>query len=300
MSIPTAYRLGTLVELEGEFFSDPGLTTHADPTTVVLSILDPAGTTTIPTVTRSSAGVYTYAWTPTLRGMHEIRWQGTGAIVAVDQEHIFVEPALDGGVDMCTVADVQLRFQTTDDPPGIIQAAITAASRTANQRYNREFTPQTTGQTRIFRMDSSVLVFPNDDLRTATAIVLDPNGSPTTLQATDYRLQPAGLSTLGTYTGLMVSQLISIVSGTSLAFGYAEVAITGDWGAFTTATVPEDLRNACVETVGSWLDRAVEQYASSIAGQDDDFQAAPDRFAGYAIPPSAHSVFSSYGRTTLR
>jgi hypothetical protein len=203
-------------------------------------------------------------------------------------------------VDLCTMDDVQLRFSTNDNPTGIIQAAITAASRTAIQRYNREFTPQTNGETRLFRMDSSVLVFPNDDLRSATSVVLDPNGSPSTLQATDYRLQPLGLSTLGTYTGLMVSQLISIVSGTSLAFGYAEVAITGNWGAFTTATVPEDIRNACVETVGSWLDRAVAQYASSIGTQGDDFQAAPDRFAGYAIPASAHSVFDSYGRTTLR
>jgi hypothetical protein len=297
---PNAYKLGTLVTLTGRFFSDAALATPADPGTVVLSILDPTGTTTLPLVTHAGTGVYTYAWTPTVRGMHEIRWQGTGAITSVDQEYVFIEPGLDTGVDMCTVADVQLRFGTTDDPPGIIQAAITAASRTANQRYHREFTPQTSGQTRTFRMDSSVLVFPDDDLRAASAVVLDPNGSPTTLQATDFRLQPAGLSTLGTYTGLMVSQLISIVSGTSLAFGYAEVAITGDWGAFSTATVPEDLRNACVETVGSWLDRAVAEYASSIATQGDDFQATPDRFAGYAIPPSAHSVFDSYSRMTLR
>lgn len=203
-------------------------------------------------------------------------------------------------VDLCVVADVQLRFGTADNPSGVIQAAVTAASRKILARYNREFTPLSTAQARLFRVNGYMVDFDNDDLRAVSSVVLDPNGSPSTLSAaTDYRLMPRNLSTLGTYTGIMLSQLIPLISGTTLGFGFAELQITGDWGCFQTSTVPEDIRDACVETVGSWLDRAVQEYGNAAAAGDPEF-AAPDRFAGYGIPSSAHNALAQYDRLSLR
>lgn len=204
-------------------------------------------------------------------------------------------------VDLCTIADVQLRFSTNDNPAGIIQAGITAASRKINSRYDRELTPQTAGATRTFRVNSNVVDLYPFDLRAVNGagVVLDPAGSPVSLAATDYRLTPRGTSGTGTYLGIQLSNFLALISGTSLAFGFAELAITGDWGCYTTATVPEDIRDACVETVGSWVDRAVAQYANAPTGGEDP-QARPDRFAGYGIPPSAHSVLCEYRRATFR
>lgn len=279
---------------------------------VGLEIYDPATSTAI--VPRFTAGIvetpagsaiyYAPAQTaPDTEGTYQLIWDSPASTVdAVEDLIVTYSLANPDPVDLCTVHDVQLRFSTSDDPAGIIQAAITAASRKVNQRYNRELTPQTNGEARIFRLNSNLLAFGTEDLRAAavSGVVLDPLGTPTVLDTTQFRLTPTEASSLGTYTGIRISNQIDLNGATARAFGYAELAITGDWGAFTTATVPEDIRDAAVETVGSWLDRAVAQYAGVQSQAESEFIATPDRFAGYSIPPTAHAVFSQYDRITLR
>lgn len=50
-----------------------------DPDVVTATVTLPDGTTTTPAVTRASAGVYTFSYTPTVDGLHRYVWAGTGA-----------------------------------------------------------------------------------------------------------------------------------------------------------------------------------------------------------------------------
>lgn len=204
-------------------------------------------------------------------------------------------------VDMCTIADVRAQgemqsTQTTSD--ALIQSLITAASRIIVTRYEREFTPQSSG-TRRFRVDSRVVTLSPFDLRAVTAVTLHPeSGSPQTLTMdTGYSLAPVnGSRVLGTFHTLRLASRLPLTSSYATAFGHALVAVTGDWGAFTTASVPDDLRRGCVLTVASWLDRAIADY--SLQG-DDGRGLRPGGFGGWPIPAAAHRIFQPYARMVV-
>ena len=57
--------------------------------TVVCTIYLPDNTNNSPSVTNGSTGNYSITYTPTIAGMHTIRWVATGTVVAAN-EHIFV------------------------------------------------------------------------------------------------------------------------------------------------------------------------------------------------------------------
>lgn len=204
-------------------------------------------------------------------------------------------------VDLCTIADVGVAFSLptpTDDQ--LVQTLITAASRAIMARYNREFTPQADAATRTYRVDNGIVDLVAHDLRAATTVTLDPNGTPKVLAAgTDYKLLPINGSSLGTFTHVALSRQLTVSSSTTTNFGFGELQILGNFGAFSTATVPEDIRRAAVETVGSWIDRAASQYASQPSLGDQSFAARPDRFSGWGIPATAHRILSQYERVVV-
>ena len=73
-----AYRLQTTVQTNS---------TNVTPTTITLSLIDPAGTTTAYTssqLTNSSTGVYYYDHTIALEGMHYYKWVTTGTGAGAD------------------------------------------------------------------------------------------------------------------------------------------------------------------------------------------------------------------------
>lgn len=286
-----AYRLGSMVTLTGRFFSDAAKTTPADPDTVVLSIRDPAGTITTPTATSSATGIWTYSWTPTLRGMHDVRWVGTGAVVSADQEAVFILEDFALGLDLTTVANVKaaitLNASTSD---GLIQDLITQASAAITARYQREFAAVSGTPTRRVKVTECLVRLAPYDLRSASSVVLNPeSSSPATLTAgTDYTLEPVAHTSLGTYTELRLSRTLSIDSTTRTNFGYALLDITGTWGA---AAIPADVARACIITVAAWLDRG----ADVIAGMDSTVR--PDGTTmspSWAIPFAAHSLLQKY------
>ncbi len=70
----------------------------ADPTTVTLTVTDPAGTATAYTyadaqITRSGAGVFYRNCSLTSAGSWHFRMVGTGAVAAVADGSLFVKPA---------------------------------------------------------------------------------------------------------------------------------------------------------------------------------------------------------------
>lgn len=126
---------------------------------------------------------------------------------------------------------------------------INSASRTITGYCEREFTP-TASATRRFKVDRSLVVdlLPYD-LRSATAVTLNPEASPVTLATpADYMLEPIP-SVFGTYQQIHLSQLLAVASTTLFRFGYALIDVTGAWG---FATVPADVERACLVTVDAW------------------------------------------------
>lgn len=292
-----AYRLGSLVTLTGRFYSDAAKTVLADPTTVVLTIRDPSGVvTTASPLVNAGVGIRTYSWTPTLRGMHDVRWAGTGAVVTADQEAVYILEDFTLGLDLTTVANVKNAIgltSNTSDP--LIQDLITQASATITSRYQREFAAVAATPTRRIKVTGLWVDLKPYDLRSVSGagVVLGPeSASPTTLTAgTDYALQPVTTSSLGTYTELKLSNRLPLMGSTTLQnFGYALLDITGTWGA---AAVPADVARACIITVAAWLDRG----ADVIAAMDSTVR--PDgstMTTSWAIPSAAHRLLQVYER----
>ena len=74
-----AYYPGQLVRVSCAF-TVSGVAT--DPTAVVLTVEDPAGTITTPTPVHDTTGNYHYDLTPVLPSWWSYQWKGTGTVVA--------------------------------------------------------------------------------------------------------------------------------------------------------------------------------------------------------------------------
>lgn len=75
------------------FYNTSGTLTN--PTTVTVSIADPAGTVTNPSASNVSTGVYTADATAamTLKGTWTVRVEAAGAVVAAAEEQFVVRPS---------------------------------------------------------------------------------------------------------------------------------------------------------------------------------------------------------------
>jgi hypothetical protein len=82
-----SYNVGDLVRLQATFKDLASVL--ADPTTVVLKVKNPAGTTTTynypGTIIRSSTGVFYYDYLVGASGTHYFNFAGAGAYTAVDE-----------------------------------------------------------------------------------------------------------------------------------------------------------------------------------------------------------------------
>lgn len=88
MSTPT-YIVGTAISLQGVFQDVDG--TPVDPTGVTGKVRLPDGTTQNLTVTKKAIGIYTAPFTPTLNGLHEYRFAGTGTFVAAGESNFLAQ-----------------------------------------------------------------------------------------------------------------------------------------------------------------------------------------------------------------
>jgi len=106
----------------------------------------------------------------------------------------------------------------------------------------------------------AVVHFGPYDLQSASLVQLNPEtSSPTTLTTLqDYSFEPIQ-SRSGTYKQLRMAPTAPIFSTVAVKYNYALLDITGTWG---FPTVPPDIRHGCIETVRSWLDKAVQDYGA--------------------------------------
>jgi len=204
-------------------------------------------------------------------------------------------------VDLTTVTYIKraltLVGAASDD---LVQDLLTAASQELNARYDRELTPRTDAAERTFRARAQepgrarFLDLTGYDLRTLDTLTLDPGGSAERVLVEDehFELLPTGGHRLtDTFLIVRFADDLSLDSTGARRFGSTRVAVTGDWGAWATAGVPEVVQRACAVTVASWVDRAVNEY-----GMDEDpRQSLPSRSRTWAIPDAAHTLLVGAG-----
>lgn len=195
-------------------------------------------------------------------------------------------------IDLCALSDVRLAMETKVSDTALdnlISSLITVASRQIIDVAQREFAPPTGSATRRIDVTGHHVDLCPYDLRNATLVQIDPDGSPVTLVAhIDYELLPIGGDKDGLYTRVRLSQFLSLLTAKMFAFGHADLAVSGSWG---YATVPEPVKDACVVAVRSWLRRDLSTYA-----QIDAAGAQPQAYGTYKLPPASLSKIDPYRR----
>ena len=293
MTIST-YLLGNLVSLTGRFYSDPAKTTPADPTTVILSIRDPNHIVTTPSPTHAGLGIYTYSWTPSIAGMYEVNWTGTGAVTSADQDPIFINVGINLG--QLYISPDQLKSTLTlsgtsfADPD--VTLAIGAASRAIDSSTGRRFWLDSGTNNVRYYTPRSYKLLQIDDLVTMTSVAIDRAGagnfSETWTTGTDYVLEPFNApveAPARPYETLRVR----ILSGRWLP-QYVEqsVKITGQFG---WTTVPDDVAAATGILAAKLLRR----------GRDAPFGIVTGIDAGVAMriartDPDVYTLLRDYNR----
>ena len=115
-------------------FSVAGVPTDA--TTVTLTITDPMGATTAPSVTRVSTGTYTATAACTLAGVWLYEWSGTGTATDVVQG-TFTVSTIDGTL-YCTVEELKSRLGIPDTADDFeVTLAVQAACRNIDEITGR-------------------------------------------------------------------------------------------------------------------------------------------------------------------
>jgi hypothetical protein len=119
------FDIGDSARLAVTFANQSGVPTN--PTAVVLTIWAPDGTVSTPAPANDSAGAYHYNLSLTQSGIYRFKWQGTGAIAAVEEGEVIVKPSIlvaqpPGTIPVKTLIEAGLRLA------GLMDAARRQAS----------------------------------------------------------------------------------------------------------------------------------------------------------------------------
>lgn len=187
--------------------------------------------------------------------------------------------------DLTTVDNVraflQIPGQDTEQDQ-IIAALIKRASAVIEQYAGREFAPRPDLEARTFTYNGRrVLMLGSYDLR-AVDTITDYAGesSQRALTTDEYLLEPASSRT-GTYQWITFPR-----RSRPWADRYPRrVTVTGLWG---MASVPPDVEDACIKTVGNWLKRDVSAFSRTY-NLDEGHTERPD-----AIPAAVTAILAPY------
>lgn len=218
--------------------------------------------------------------------------------------------------DMCTVDDVKSALEpsiTTTTRDVLIQSLVTAAAKAVNLYLDRELTPITSSATRRFYLEPYDIGYRVEfgwcDCTSVTSVVLNPEQTaPVTLlgpgntlvegsSLADFNLEPVNSRT-GSYARLHISPFLPIFSVTALRLGQPMVDVTGSWGVYSTSTIPNDVRQAAILTVRSWLRDNPASYAFADVEREPG-HIAPAIPATFGIPPGACRLLAAYRRWSI-
>lgn len=182
-----------------------------DATSATLTVTDPTGTASTPSVTHSGTGTYTATVACTTAGVWLYKWVGTGTASDV-AEGTFTVSTIDGTL-YCTVEELKSRLQITDTSDDFeITLAVQAACRSIDEITGRYFWRGTDTRTYV---PESIYTQRLDDLVSVTTLKVDRDGDgvfeETWTQGTDFALtvSPGRYNTAAKgeqwpYTGLTV------------------------------------------------------------------------------------------------
>jgi hypothetical protein len=162
-----------------------------DATTAVLTITDPTGATSTPSVTHSGTGTYTATVPCTISGVWLYKWAGTGTAADV-VEGTFTVVTIDQTI-YATVEELKSRLTITDTTDDFeLTLAAQAASRSIDEICGRYFWRGTDTRTYI---PESMYRQSIDDLVSVTTLKVDQDGDgvyeQTWTAGTDYALEVA-------------------------------------------------------------------------------------------------------------
>jgi len=203
--------------------------------------------------------------------------------------------------DLCTLAEVREHMQmptAETEQDAVIQSLITRLSLAIKGYTSREFattltsppnTRRLTVRPRRYRDGAYIVPLAPYDLQSATTVKLHPEtASPVTLVAgTDYVLEPVDLPE-GVYTEIRLSGALGVGSSTTaMRFGYAYLDVTGTWG---FASVPADVKEACILAVSMHLREDVQGFGSAL--QPNSFGEGLNQ--PLALPPGIRGLLDRY------
>lgn len=164
--------------------------TPTDPTSVTLTITDPSGNVTTPSVTHSGTGVYTCDVACTADGVWLYKWTGTGTASDV-VEGTWTVSTIDRSL-YATVEELKSRLGITTTADDFeLTLAVQAASRSIDEMCGRFFW-QDINATRTY-IPESIYRQSIDDCVSVTTLKVDRDGDgvyeETWTQGTDYALE---------------------------------------------------------------------------------------------------------------
>lgn len=187
------YALGQIIPLEALVYDSTGVL--ADAGTVALTITKPDGTTVTPTVTSppSITGTYRYDYTPTVQGLHAVRWVFGGWNASAPlSDSFYVEASTVPPLISLAEARTQVRASSTADDEDL-QWMMLVASQMAEDH------------TKIWRRTTIVDSYDGGEdtlqLRVPVASITSVTESGATLTASDWVLDgSSGILWRGTTT----------------------------------------------------------------------------------------------------
>ena len=231
-----------------------------DPSTVTLTVTDPTGATSAPSVTHVSAGTYTANVACTVAGVWTYLWEGTGtASDAVAGTWTVVTVAL--GQNYCTVEELKSRLGITDTSDDFeLGLAAAGASRAIDEITGRYFWRGTDTRTYI---PESISRQSLDDLVSVTSLKVDRDGDgvfeETWAQGTDYALEVAPGKYNAAAKGELWPYTAAVVITGGRLFPYVwmwshldRIQVTGVFG---WPAVPLNIKNAAL-VVGAQIFRS--------------------------------------------
>lgn len=202
--------------------------------------------------------------------------------------------------DLCTLAEVRafLELPSADTARDtLINTTITAISAAIQQYTQRELYPKGTA-TRIFKLPVGHYVLPVTpfDLRSVTTVKLHVDETAVTVASADRQLQPIN-DPDGMFSAVQFSTQIAELwnSNSARYFGYSRVEIIGAWG---PASIPVDVKQACVIAVAAALRRDVPNLDLGDV-LSDPRELGPVRPTNYALPSASLRLLSPYRRVGL-
>jgi hypothetical protein len=190
--------VGDRLNLRHLVYDSSGTLTDA---TVALSVTDPAGAVTTPSVTHTSLGTYDAAFTLTSAGPWAWKWTVSGTVVDVDYGEVYAgdpAPLLYASLSLLKLAlGIESTDATRDD---LLLQALSGASRSVEEYCDgRRFYLDATATARTFRTKGRVICQRDgsqrlsvDDIGSTTGLVVEVGDGTTwtAIAAADYETYP--------------------------------------------------------------------------------------------------------------